>query len=474
MVNPDGITNSYDAFGNVSVSGNTEIQNPYTYNAEYIDASTGNQYLRARYYDLEEGIFLTQDSYLGSLLEPLSQNLYTYAENNPVNYSDPSGHGILSKIKSAAKKVATTVKNTYNKAKTWVKNTYNKAKNWVSNTYQNAKKALTNVVSSSGSSEKNKSGKSSSGGRYSSGGSNAGNRKYSSSSRGSGKSNFYRPSTYERAKSFGQSRYNWFSSKMKESGNIRNSWTKAIEKTVRKFCTTASRIKKDAVRSVKAANIAIGISAITIGKMKLEQLKKKLPNINISIDYTGTWKDSLQLGLGIVTTGGGLLLTLVGGGSEIASVGSSSAISIPAATEGIGIAGSGLAISLDALRNMFDVRIQKSESSKGSESGKNGSDTSEALNKEGTNSEWHRMTLKESRQAAKKLGYEKTNYRAKNGEPIYYNKKTKTYISQDIGSADGSGPHNGGVWKMGKSPQELNSKSTRLGTYDGNLNRIGD
>lgn len=53
-------------------------------------------------------------------------------------------------------------------------------------------------------------------------------------------------------------------------------------------------------------------------------------------------------------------------------------------------------------------------------------------------------------------------------------KKTKTYISQDIGSADGSGPHNGGGWKMGKSPQELNSKSTRLGTYDGNLNRIGD
>lgn len=56
----------------------------------------------------------------------------------------------------------------------------------------------------------------------------------------------------------------------------------------------------------------------------------------------------------------------------------------------------------------------------------------------------------------------------------FYTKKTKTYISQDIGSADGSGPHNGGGWKMGKSPQELNSKSTRLGTYDGNLNRIGD
>ena len=168
---------------------------------------------------------------------------------------------------------------------------------------------------------------------------------------------------------------------MKETGNIRNSWTKAIEKTVRKFCTTANRIKKDAVKSVKAANIAIGISAITIGKMKLEQLKKKLPNINISIDYTGTWKDSLQLGLGIVTTGGGLLLTLAGGGSEIASVGSSSAISIPAAAEGIGIAGSGLAISFDALRNMFDVRIQKSESSKGNGDGVGAKNTEQYLRK---------------------------------------------------------------------------------------------
>ena len=150
-----------------------------------------------------------------------------------------------------------------------------------------------------------------------------------------------------------------------------------MEKTVKHFCTTASRIKKDAVRSVKAANIAIGISAITIGKMKLEQLKKKLPNINISIDYTRTWKDSLQLGLGIVTTGGGLLLTLASGGSEIASVGSSSAISIPAAAEGIGIAGSGLAISFDALRNMFDVRIQKSESSKGNGDGESGNSSNE-------------------------------------------------------------------------------------------------
>ena len=355
-----------------------------------------------------------------------------------MNYTDSSGHGILSKIKSAAKKVATTVKNTYNKAKTWVKNTYNKAKNRVSNTYQNAKKALTNVVSSSGSSEKNKSGKSSSGGRYSSGGSNAGNRKYSSSSRGSSKSNFYRPSTYERAKSFGQSRYNWFSSKMKESGNIRNSWTKAIEKTVRKFCTTANRIKKDAVKSVKAANIAIGISAITIGKMKLEQLKKKLPNINISIDYTGTWKDSLQLGLGIVTTGGGLLLTLAGGGSEIASVGSSSAISIPAAAEGIGIAGSGLAISFDALRNMFDVRIQKSESSKGNGDGKNSQENANS-------SEWNKGSFDSSQESldyhfnkhGEEVGAKNTEQYLRKAEEFAKNAKKGSTKSRVRGEVEG-------------------------------------
>ena len=69
----------------------------------------------------------------------------------------------------------------------------------------------------------------------------------------------------------------------------------------------------------------------------------------------------MQLGLGIVTTGGGLLLTLAGGGSEIASVGSSSAISIPVATEGIAIAGTGLAISGPHWRicSMYGFRNRK-------------------------------------------------------------------------------------------------------------------
>jgi len=87
---------------------------------------------------------------------------------------------------------------------------------------------------------------------------------------------------------------------------------------------------------------------------------------------------------------------------------------------------------------------------------------------------WVRMTTKQATNAAKKLGFEPTKLTAKTKEKIFYNKKTKTYISQDIGSGNGLGPHNGGVWKQATTPERLNSRDTRMGTYDANLNRVGD
>lgn len=81
----------YGVFGE-TVSSADGIPNPYQYNAEYTDAATGLQYLRARYYDSEINRFLTKDTYLGEPNEPLTKNLYAYANNNPINLNDPSGH----------------------------------------------------------------------------------------------------------------------------------------------------------------------------------------------------------------------------------------------------------------------------------------------------------------------------------------------------------------------------------------------
>ena len=78
-----------------------------------------------------------------------------------------------------------------------------------------------------------------------------------------------------------------------------------------------------------------------------------------------------------------------------------------------------------------------------------------------------KITNKEATKVAKDLGYEPTNYTSKNGAKIFTN--GKNYISADVTS------HNGGFWKMADSVKEINSKTTRLGTYDKWLKiRIGD
>ena len=78
----------------------------------------------------------------------------------------------------------------------------------------------------------------------------------------------------------------------------------------------------------------------------------------------------------------------------------------------------------------------------------------------------------EAKRAAEKLGFVKIKG-TPNGEAIFYNKKKNLYISRDVGSGDGKGAHNGGVWKMAKSIKGLGSKKTRLGTFDSALNKIG-
>lgn len=48
--------------------------------------------MRARWYDPSVGRFINEDTYEGEINNPLSLNLYTYVVNNPLIYTDPSGH----------------------------------------------------------------------------------------------------------------------------------------------------------------------------------------------------------------------------------------------------------------------------------------------------------------------------------------------------------------------------------------------
>ncbi|WP_422121614.1 RHS repeat-associated core domain-containing protein [Peribacillus frigoritolerans] len=58
----------------------------------YFDLETRNYYLQARYYNPKNGNFLALDLYPGDDYEPISQNGYSYANNNPLIMDDPYGN----------------------------------------------------------------------------------------------------------------------------------------------------------------------------------------------------------------------------------------------------------------------------------------------------------------------------------------------------------------------------------------------
>jgi RHS repeat-associated protein len=83
---------SYDPFGNVLASSGSTLTT-YGYTGELRDAS-GLTYLRARYYNPATGSFTSRDPFSGVLTQPGTLNAYTYALNNPLRYTDPSGEFI--------------------------------------------------------------------------------------------------------------------------------------------------------------------------------------------------------------------------------------------------------------------------------------------------------------------------------------------------------------------------------------------
>ncbi|GGG85239.1 RHS repeat-associated core domain-containing protein [Paenibacillus radicis (ex Gao et al. 2016)] len=84
---------SYDIWGKPLAANTTEtIANPFRYSSEYWDSKSNLLYLSTRWYDPSTARFLEQDTFEGELKNPLSLNQYTYAHNDPISYSDPTGN----------------------------------------------------------------------------------------------------------------------------------------------------------------------------------------------------------------------------------------------------------------------------------------------------------------------------------------------------------------------------------------------
>ena len=83
--------NSYRPYGDSHThTGTSDVA--YKYTGQERDASTELAFYQARYYDLPLGRFVSPDSIVPNFLDPQAFNRYAYARNNPVRYTDPTGH----------------------------------------------------------------------------------------------------------------------------------------------------------------------------------------------------------------------------------------------------------------------------------------------------------------------------------------------------------------------------------------------
>ena len=112
---PDGSIHYYsgDHLGSTSVvtnaSGNLEEKTRYQpygdtlshtgtnatkhlYTRQEKDTETNLYYYGARYYDLNLARFVQPDTYVSNIYNPQDLNAYSYVQNNPLKYTDPTGH----------------------------------------------------------------------------------------------------------------------------------------------------------------------------------------------------------------------------------------------------------------------------------------------------------------------------------------------------------------------------------------------
>ena len=86
----------YSAFGQSRYTQSTtafHVSKRFT--SQILDEDTGLYYENFRYYDPQLGRFIQPDDIIPDLADPQSCNRYAYVRNNPLRYTDPSGHDLL-------------------------------------------------------------------------------------------------------------------------------------------------------------------------------------------------------------------------------------------------------------------------------------------------------------------------------------------------------------------------------------------
>ena len=235
------LTNSYqyDSYGNLT-SGTADGVNYYGYNGESTNVKTGLQYLRARYYNAENGTFTTEDSDLGTTENPLTRNRYAYTSNNPVNYDDPTGHSWWKKAASAVKRVGKKIANTAKKVVKTVVNTVKNVARTVVNAVKQTAKTVRNAVTHTKTYQSVKNRVTSSG-------------------------------TYQKIVSKGSNFIRNVGSGLQKAGKTYTSFQSYVAErraeiraeVVRQMCTTADRIT-DQLGKVNWKNVAIGVTAMVV------------------------------------------------------------------------------------------------------------------------------------------------------------------------------------------------------------------
>jgi RHS repeat-associated protein len=83
----------YSAFGQTRYTQSTNVfKVSRLYTGQVLDDSTGLYYENARYYDPILARFTQPDDIIPDIFNPQTYNRYSYVLNNPLRYTDPSGH----------------------------------------------------------------------------------------------------------------------------------------------------------------------------------------------------------------------------------------------------------------------------------------------------------------------------------------------------------------------------------------------